>query len=137
MTDGCGGMARKSTAQLAKSLRLDADVTFAEPWEAKAFAIVVKLAEAGHFTWREWVECFAREVAAATAVEAEGGVPKTLGLVRCKRTAPRIVERGSLTRATQPVRARAFQALSKFRSSFRGRFPIIRGIAAAGETISR
>jgi len=69
-------MARKSTAQLAKSLRLDADVTFAEPWEAKAFAIVVKLAEAGHFTWREWVECFAKEVAAATAVEAEGGVPK-------------------------------------------------------------
>jgi nitrile hydratase accessory protein len=70
-------MARKSTAQLAKSLRLDADVTFAEPWEAKAFAIVVQLAEAGHFTWREWVECFAKEVAAATAVGAEGGVPKT------------------------------------------------------------
>ena len=45
--------------------------------EAKVFAIVVKLSEAGHFTWREWVECFAKEVAAATAVEAEGGVPRT------------------------------------------------------------
>jgi nitrile hydratase accessory protein len=70
-------MARKSTAQFAKELRLDADVAFAEPWEAKVFAIVVKLSEAGHFTWREWVDCFAKEVAAASAVEAEGGAPRT------------------------------------------------------------
>ena len=70
-------MARKSTAQLAKELGLEADVTFAEPWEAKAFAIVVSLAQAGHFTWREWVDCFAKEVATASAVEAEGGIPKT------------------------------------------------------------
>ena len=64
---------------LAKALPLvtDADITFAEPWEAKAFAIVVKLADAGHFTWPEWVECFSKEVAAATAVEAVGGLPKT------------------------------------------------------------
>ena len=54
----------------------DADIAFAEPWEAKAFAIVVKLAEAGHFTWPEWVECFSKEVAAATEVEAAGGRPK-------------------------------------------------------------
>ena len=50
---------------------------FAEPWEAKAFAIIVKLAEAGRFNWSEWVDCFAREVAAATAIEAAGGVPRT------------------------------------------------------------
>ena len=68
-------MARKSTAQLAKSLRLDADVTFAEPWEAKAFAIVVKLAEAGHFTWREWVECF-----------CEGGRSRDCGRGRGRRS---------------------------------------------------
>jgi nitrile hydratase accessory protein len=70
-------MAKKSTAQLAKELRLNADVTFAEPWEAKAFAIVTTLAGAGHFSWAEWVECFAKEVAIATAIEAKGGVPKT------------------------------------------------------------
>lgn len=58
-------------------LGVDADVAFSEPWEAKAFAIVVKLAEAGHFTWPEWVECFSQEVAAATAVEAAGGRPKS------------------------------------------------------------
>jgi nitrile hydratase accessory protein len=64
---------------LARALpvAVDADVTFAEPWEAKAFAIIVKLAQAGHFTWSEWVECFSKEVAAATAVEAAGGTPRT------------------------------------------------------------
>ena len=55
----------------------DGETTFAEPWEAKAFAIVVKLAEAGHFSWSEWVQCFATQVAAATAVEAAGGKAKT------------------------------------------------------------
>lgn len=61
----------------ALPLGVDADVAFKEPWEAKAFAMVVKLAEAGHFSWAEWVECFSKEVAAATAVEAAGGLPKT------------------------------------------------------------
>ena len=52
---------------------VDADIKFAEPWEAKAFAIIVELARAGHFKWSDWVDCFSREVAAATAVEAAGG----------------------------------------------------------------
>jgi nitrile hydratase accessory protein len=38
---------------------------FKEPWEAKAFALVVRLAEAGCFTWTEWVEVFSREIEAA------------------------------------------------------------------------
>ena len=62
---------------LANTLCVDGDMKFAEPWEAKAFAIIVKLAESGHFRWSEWVECFSKEVAAATAVEASGGNPKT------------------------------------------------------------
>ena len=64
---------------LAKALPVcvDGDMKFSEPWEAKAFAIIVKLAQAGHFTWTEWVECFSKEVAAATAVEAAGGSAKT------------------------------------------------------------
>ena len=49
------------------------DRPFSAPWEAKAFAIVVELAQAGHFTWAEWVVCFSAEVAAAAAVEAAGG----------------------------------------------------------------
>jgi nitrile hydratase accessory protein len=63
---------------LAKALpvSVDADLKFAEPWEARAFAIIVKLAQAGYFSWSEWVECFSKEVAAATAVEAAGGSSK-------------------------------------------------------------
>ena len=50
---------------------------FAEPWEARAFAIIVQLAQTGHFSWNEWVECFSKEVAAAAALEAGGGPAKT------------------------------------------------------------
>ncbi len=52
-------------------------MAFKEPWEAKAFAIVVTLSQTGHFTWSEWVDCFAEHVAAATKIEAAGGTPKT------------------------------------------------------------
>lgn len=38
---------------------------FREPWEASAFAMVVRLSEAGYFTWPEWVKCLSEEVAAS------------------------------------------------------------------------
>ena len=38
---------------------------FAEPWEAQAFALAVKLSEQGHFTWKEWAATLANEVKAA------------------------------------------------------------------------
>lgn len=38
---------------------------FREPWEAQAFALAVLLHEQGHFTWKEWAERLAREIAAA------------------------------------------------------------------------
>jgi nitrile hydratase accessory protein len=40
---------------------------FAEPWQAHAFALAVKLSEAGLFTWSEWVEVLGAELAAASA----------------------------------------------------------------------
>jgi nitrile hydratase accessory protein len=39
---------------------------FAEPWEAHAFALAVKLSEAGLFTWSEWSAALAEELAAAS-----------------------------------------------------------------------
>ena len=73
----CGGRGHASDASplLARSLPIGVDAArkFAAPWEAKAFAIIVEMAQAGHFTWSEWVVCFSKEVAAATAVEAAGG----------------------------------------------------------------
>jgi nitrile hydratase accessory protein len=38
---------------------------FAEPWQAQAFALAVKLSEAGHFTWKEWAASLATELKAA------------------------------------------------------------------------
>ncbi len=38
---------------------------FAEPWQAQAFALAVKLSEAGHFTWPEWTAALAAELKAA------------------------------------------------------------------------
>jgi nitrile hydratase accessory protein len=38
---------------------------FAEPWQAQAFALAVKLSEAGHFTWKEWAAALASELQAA------------------------------------------------------------------------
>jgi len=35
---------------------------FAEPWQAQAFALAVKLSEAGYFTWREWAATLASEL---------------------------------------------------------------------------
>jgi nitrile hydratase accessory protein len=53
----------------------DDDVSFAEPWEAKAFAIVLKLSAAGHFSWAEWVDCFQEVRAATEAAENGEGAP--------------------------------------------------------------
>jgi nitrile hydratase accessory protein len=39
---------------------------FAEPWEAQAFALAVKLSEQGHFTWKEWAAALAAELKAAS-----------------------------------------------------------------------
>lgn len=38
---------------------------FAEPWQAQAFALAVRLSSQGHFTWKEWAEALAAELAAA------------------------------------------------------------------------
>jgi nitrile hydratase accessory protein len=38
---------------------------FNEPWEAQAFALAVRLSEAGCFTWSEWVTALSQEIKAA------------------------------------------------------------------------
>jgi nitrile hydratase accessory protein len=35
---------------------------FAEPWQAQAFAMAVRLSGEGHFTWREWADTLADEL---------------------------------------------------------------------------
>jgi nitrile hydratase accessory protein len=45
--------------------------TFAEPWQAQAFGLAVRLSAEGHFTWTEWAAALADELRAA----AERGEP--------------------------------------------------------------
>jgi nitrile hydratase accessory protein len=40
---------------------------FREPWEAQAFAMAVRLHEAGHFTWTEWAAALSEEIRQAQA----------------------------------------------------------------------
>ena len=60
--------------QLAELPRLPRDEdgpVFAEPWQAQAFALAIKLSEQGHFTWKEWAAALAAELKSA----AERGEP--------------------------------------------------------------
>jgi nitrile hydratase accessory protein len=45
--------------------RDDDGPVFAEPWQAQAFALAVKLSEKGHFTWKEWAAALAAELRSA------------------------------------------------------------------------
>jgi nitrile hydratase accessory protein len=40
---------------------------FREPWEAHAFALVLSLHERGAFSWREWADTLATQIAVAQA----------------------------------------------------------------------
>jgi nitrile hydratase accessory protein len=37
---------------------------FADPWQARAFALAVALNEAGHLDWSEWTRLLSAEIAA-------------------------------------------------------------------------
>ena len=41
---------------------------FAEPWEAQAFALVLRLSEQGLFQWSEWTAALAAEISHARAI---------------------------------------------------------------------
>jgi nitrile hydratase accessory protein len=52
-------------SDLPRLPRDDGGPVFAEPWQAQAFALAVKLSEQGHFTWKEWAAGLAEELQAA------------------------------------------------------------------------
>jgi nitrile hydratase accessory protein len=52
-------------AELPQLPRDEGGPVFAEPWQAQAFALAVKLSEQGHFTWKEWAAALAAELKAA------------------------------------------------------------------------
>ena len=55
-----------SGPDLAALPRLPRDAegpVFAEPWQAQAFALTLKLHEGGAFTWPEWAQALSAELA--------------------------------------------------------------------------
>jgi nitrile hydratase accessory protein len=52
-------------AALPRIPRDEEGPVFAEPWQAQAFALAVKLSEDGHFSWKEWAAALAAELKAA------------------------------------------------------------------------
>jgi nitrile hydratase accessory protein len=57
----------KRLQTLPRLPREEGEPVFAEPWQAQAFALAVKLSEQGHFTWQEWAAALANELKAATS----------------------------------------------------------------------
>ena len=63
-----------STPDLGKLPYLPTDEdgpVFAEPWQAQAFAMAVRLSAEGHFTWDEWADALGAQLRSA----AERGEP--------------------------------------------------------------
>ena len=57
----------ENLAALPRLPRDEGGPVFAEPWQAQAFALAVKLSEQGHFTWKEWAATLADELQAAAS----------------------------------------------------------------------
>ena len=65
---------QEKLAALPRLPRDEGGPVFAEPWQAQAFALAVKLSEQGYFTWKEWAAALADEIkAAADRGEADDG----------------------------------------------------------------
>ncbi len=55
-----------------KGLPLDADgPVFREPWEARAFALALRLHEQGLFNWNEWASALGEQITRAQAAGDE------------------------------------------------------------------
>ena len=67
-------MSQPDLAALPPLPRDEGGPVFAEPWQAQAFALAVRLSAQGHFTWKEWAAALAAELkAAADRGESDDG----------------------------------------------------------------
>jgi len=66
-------MSTAALNMLIEAARLDAGHVFSAPWEARAFAIALKLSEAGYFSWDEFRDRLIAEVGASDRILARDG----------------------------------------------------------------
>lgn len=82
---------------------------FAEPWQAQAFALTVRLHEAGHFSWPEWVSYLSREIAAPASADAGG--PETVYYLQWLAALERLVaDKGLASAAALAERKAAWRS---------------------------
>jgi nitrile hydratase accessory protein len=56
---------KRRFASLPRLPQEDGEPVFAEPWQAQAFALAVRLSAQGHFTWTEWAAALAEQLQSA------------------------------------------------------------------------
>jgi nitrile hydratase accessory protein len=66
-------MSERALDKLIEAARLDRDHVFSAPWEARAFALALKLSESGHFTWDEFRQRLMAEVGASDRIRTRDG----------------------------------------------------------------
>jgi nitrile hydratase accessory protein len=64
---------RTDTASLTAIARDHAEAVFAEPWEARAFALALTLSGSGQFSWDEFRDRLIAEIAQADAAAIRDG----------------------------------------------------------------
>ena len=69
----------KSLRELFAGTPLENEVTFSAPWEARAFAMAVRLSESGICTWDEFRAHLIAEIGKADKVRAHGWVEDGAG----------------------------------------------------------
>ncbi len=81
-------MSQPDITALQRLPRDEGGPVFAEPWEAQAFALAVKLSEQGHFTWTEWAATLAEQLKDAAEnrrrTPTTGHVITTIGWLRLR-----------------------------------------------------
>jgi len=65
--------------ELLAGTPLEKDVTFSAPWEARAFAMAVRLSESGLCTWNEFRRYLIAEIGRGDKVRAHGWVEDSGG----------------------------------------------------------
>lgn len=58
---------------IPESLRGCPDPAFAEPWQARAFALAILASKQGCFTWPEWTHALALELRQASQPDSRSG----------------------------------------------------------------
>ena len=65
LNDSDLALAPDRLSELPRLPRDEGGPVFAEPWQAQAFALAVKLSEQGHYTWKEWAAALSDQLQAA------------------------------------------------------------------------